>query len=135
MKPLRTISILALVFLVMLSSSNFMVGIHFCSGEIRDIGILAKAEVCEKEQSQPPCHRNMTAPCCEDETIVHDGKELKPSVSHFHAAAAMAIDILDLEVFISEVIPASPTSRSAYVLYDPPGPSEDITIRNQSLLI
>ena len=135
MKPLRTISILALVLLVMLSSSNFMVGIHFCSGEIRNIGILVKAEACEKEQSQPPCHRHMTATCCEDETIVHQGKELKPSVSHFHAAAPLPIDVVDINLLVSELIPASSISRAYYLLYDPPRASADITIRNQTFLI
>ena len=135
MKLLRTISILALVFLVMLSSSNFMVGLHFCSGEIQNIGILSKAEPCEKEQSQPPCHRHMTVTCCEDETILHQGEELKPSVSHFYAAAPLPIDIVDLGILVSEVIPGSAISRSCYVLYDPPASSADITIRNQTFLI
>jgi hypothetical protein len=119
----------------MLSSSNFMVGIHFCSGEIQNIGFLTEAEACEKEQSTPPCHRHTTTPCCEDETILHHSDELKSSLSHVHAAAPLAMDMVDFEVLVSEVIPESPASRTPYFLYDPPGPSLDITITNQVLLI
>jgi hypothetical protein len=119
----------------MLSSSNFMVGIHFCSGEIRNIGFLTEAEACEKEQSTPPCHRHTTTPCCEDETILHHSDELKSSLSHVHAAAPLATNMVDFQVPVSEVVPESPASRTPYFLYDPPGPSLDITIANQVLLI
>jgi len=135
MKPFKTISIFAFVILVLLSSSNFMVGIHFCSGEIQNIGFLTKADVCEKEQSLPPCHKHTTAPCCEDETIVHKGEELKSSVSHIHAAAPLTMDVVDFDVLVSEVVPSSPVLRTAFSQYDPPRRSLDITVTNQVFLI
>lgn len=135
MKPFRNISIVAMVFLVLLSSSNFMIGIHFCSGEIQNVGFLTKAEVCEKEQSTPPCHRHMTAPCCEDETIIHKGEELKNSISHLHIPAPAAMDVAMLQVVIAEVIPAAPVLRTSRYLYDPPLRWDDITISNQVFLI
>jgi hypothetical protein len=125
----------ALIFLVLLSSSNFMVGIHLCSGEIQNIGFLTKAQVCEKEQSLPACHRPVTTPCCEDETIVHRSEESKPSVSHINVAAPVTMDLVGFQVLISEVIPTSPLSRTPYSLYDPPGRSLDITISNQVFII
>ena len=135
MKPLRIISILALAFLVMLSSTNFMVGIHFCQGEIQNVGLFTKATGCEKEQSLPPCHRNATAPCCEDETIVHASEELKHSVFDFQVHTPLAVDVVDPRVLISELIPASEVSRAANFNYQPPEPSLDIPIINRTFRI
>lgn len=134
MKPLKTISVLAMVFLVLLSSSNFMVGIHFCSGEIQNIGFLKKADVCEREQSLPPCHKHTTAPCCEDKTIVHQAEDLKAYVPHFHVAAPVTMEVADFDVLVSEVVPSSPVF-TAFYLYDPPRRSHDIIITNQVFLI
>lgn len=135
MKSFRNISILAMVFLVLLSSSNFMVGIHFCSDEIQNISFLTKADACEMERELPPCHRHLTAPCCEDETIVHEGEELKNTASTLHTAAPVAMDLTDLQVIIAEVIPAAPFAHTSFYLYDPPLRWDDITISNQVFLI
>ena len=134
MRLLKPISIFTLVSLVLLSSSNFMVGIHVCSGEIRNVAFLTKAKACEKEQSLPPCHRH-TPPCCEDEAIVHEGDELKGAVSPVQLAASPATDMPPLEVIVAEVVPSWSLSRAPFFLYDPPEPSLDITISNQVLLI
>ena len=135
MKVFKAISVFSLVLLVLVSSSNFMIGIHFCSGDIQNIGFLTKADVCEKEQKQPPCHQHLTAPCCDDETIVHESDELKASPSYTQIASAPVMEIAELEVLISEIIPSEPFSRSPYHLYDPPLPTQEITIANQVFLI
>lgn len=135
MKPFRTISILVLAFLVLLSSSNFMVGIHFCADEIQNIGFLTKAEACEKEQNLPPCHKHMTAPCCEDATIMHEGDELKASASDVHVGLTVTTEATDFHVVVAELIPSSPLSQTSFLFYDPPRPSPDITITNQVFLI
>jgi hypothetical protein len=135
MHSLKGISILAMVFLVLLSSSNFMIGIHFCSDEIQNISFLTKAEACEMERELPPCHRHMTAPCCEDETIVHKGEELKNPVSALHIPAPLAMDLTNLHVILAEVVPAEPFAHASFCLYDPPLRWDDITIANQVFLI
>lgn len=124
-----------MVFLVLLSSSNFMIGIHFCSDEIQNISFLTKAEACEMERELPPCHRHMTAPCCEDETIVHEGEELKNPVSALDIPASLAMDLTKLHVIIAEVVPPAPFTHASRYLYDPPLRWDDITIANQVFLI
>lgn len=124
-----------MAFLVLLSSSSFMIGIHFCSDEIQNISFLTKAEVCEMERALPPCHRQMTAACCEDEAIFHEADELKNSVAALHIPAPLAMDLISLQVILAEVIPAAPFAHTSSYLYDPPLRWDDITIANQVFLI
>ena len=135
MKLLRTISAVALALLVLVSSSSFMVGIHLCAGEVQNVALFTKAEGCEKEQSLPPCHRHTKAPCCEDETVIHKGEDLKASAVHIHIVAPAAMDIEQPLVLISEIIPTAPVSRTHYYNYDPPLRSWDLTVEHQVFLI
>jgi hypothetical protein len=43
-----------MAFLVLISSSSFMVGIHRCAGEIQNMALLSKAEGCEIEKNLHP---------------------------------------------------------------------------------
>src|SRR5688572_17526973 len=108
MKAIRSISAVLLALLVLVSSTSFMVGMHICMGEVQNLALFTKADACEKEKSLPPCHRHQKAPCCEDETYVHDGDDFKASNAHFHVVAPAPIDIEQPMILISEVIPASP---------------------------
>lgn len=135
MKTLRAISAIALAVLVLVSSTSFMIGMHFCMGEVQNVALFTKAEGCEKEKSQPPCHRHMKAPCCDDETILHKADDLKPSVADGNVIAPVPVEIEQLMVVISEIIPSAPASRSPYVNYDPPLRSCDITVEQQVFLI
>lgn len=135
MKALCSISAVLLALLVLVSSTSFMIGMHFCMGEVQNVALFTKADGCEKEQNLPPCHRHMKAPCCADETIVHKGDDFKASIAHFHIVAPAPMDIEQPLILISEVIPTAPLSRTHYYNYDPPLRSWDLTVEHQVFLI
>lgn len=135
MKAVCSISAVALAILVLVSSTSFMVGMHLCMGEVQNVAFFSKADGCENEQSQPPCHRHTQAPCCEDETVIHRSDDLKASIAHMHVAIAAPMDLDQPLILISEVIPAAPLSRFKYYNYDPPLRSYDLTVEHQVFLI
>jgi len=135
MKKIRSISAVLLALLVLVSSTSFMIGMHFCMGEVQNIAFSSKADGCEKEQNLPPCHRHEKAPCCADETVVHKGDDFKASIAHIHTVAPFPIDIEAPLILISEVIPSAPLSRIQYYNYDPPLRCWDLTVEHQVFLI
>lgn len=135
MKPFKTILTAALSLLVLLSSSSFVIGIHLCSGQVQHVGIFTQAQVCEKESDVPPCHPVAKKTCCEDQAIVHPGDDIKPSLSAIHIPAAQALDIANLHVVVSEIIPGTPLPQYLFADYDPPLRADDITIAHRVLLI
>lgn len=134
MKRYRSILSVAFAFLVLFSSSSFIVGVHLCRGQIRNVALFTKADECEMEKQMPPCHKQLTKPCCEDETIVHEAEDFKVTSTDI----TLTVPVADMEwppVFISEVIPAVPLSRTAYHHYDPPLRAADLTVSYQVFLI
>jgi hypothetical protein len=124
-----------LALLVLVSSTSFMIGIHFCGGEIQNLAIFTKADSCEKERSLPPCHRHTKAPCCEDKTVIHKGDDFKSAAGHLHIEAPAPVDIDQPLVPLAEVIPSSLVSHIQDHNYDPPLRSGDITVEQQVFLI
>jgi hypothetical protein len=135
MKVIRNISAVLLAMLVLVSSTSFMVGMHFCMGEVQNVALFAKADDCEKEKNLPPCHRHEKAPCCDDETLVHKGDDFKASIAKYHAVAPTVADVAHPVIIISEVIPTAPISRIQYADYDPPLRSCDLTVEHNVFLI
>ena len=135
MKAFRTISAILLALLVLVSSTNFMIGMHICMGDVQNVALFTKAEGCEMEQNLPPCHRHSKAPCCEDETVVHKADDVKTNIAQIHIAGPSSIDVELPLVFISEIIPSAPLSRIQYYNYDPPLRSWDLTVEHQVFLI
>lgn len=135
MKALRHISAVVLAFLVLVSSTSFMVGVHLCMGEIENIAFFSKADSCEKEQTVPPCHLHSKSPCCEDETVMHEADDFKASVGHYHLAVPAPIDMGQALILISGVIPTAPLARFRFHNYDPPLRSLDLTVEHHVFLI
>jgi hypothetical protein len=121
--------------LVLVSSTSFMVGMHLCMGKVQAVALFDKAEGCEKEQSLPPCHRHQKAPCCEDETIIHESEDFKTGVSEIQVMLPLPVEIEQAFTFVSEIIPSAPLSRIKYCNYDPPLRSCDLTVEHQVFLI
>ncbi len=135
MKARKIISAITLCLLVLTSSSNFVIGMHLCGGHIQDVAFLGQAERCVSEKKMPPCHRQESKPCCEDQTIVHKGDDVKASINQVNFAPEVSIEI-DLPSFvITEVIPSSPAAKLEYYNYDPPLPSTDLVVALQVFLI
>ncbi|HZI24788.1 MAG TPA: hypothetical protein VFD46_06920, partial [Chryseolinea sp.] len=117
MRFLKAISVFSLAFLVLVSSSSFRVGIHFCADKIHDVAIFDETEKCDMEKNLPPCHKNLKASCCDDETVVHEGDGFEVS---FSDVAVSVVPVLDLDlplVVVSEIIPDAPSSKISYYKY------------------
>lgn len=124
-----------MAFLVLVSSSSFMVGIHRCAGEIQNMELLSKAEGCDMQKNLPPCHKHLSAPCCEDEAILHEGEGFKASVSDIAIAISPALALKLPHVILSEIITSVPFLQPDYYNYDPPLRSDDITVSHRVFLI
>lgn len=135
MKVFRTISSIVLSLLVIVSSSSFMVGIHLCSGNVQDVALFTEANSCVNEKKMPPCHKQESKPCCEDQTIIYEGQNIKTDVFKLHLSAIPALDIEQSFILISEIIPSAPFSRMKYHNYDSPLRSPDLTLAHQVFLI
>ena len=135
MKNLRSIASFTLALLVFMSSTSFMVGMHFCSGEIKHVALFTKAEGCEKEKELPPCHRHAQSTCCDDETIVHEGEDFNAASSEVSIPPVSFVAIALPTIILSEIIPANYSAKVKYVNYDTPLRACDLTIAHQVFLI
>lgn len=135
MKQFRSILSVAFAVLVLFSSSSFMVGVHLCGGHVQDVALFTKSEGCAMEKKMPPCHKHESKPCCEDETILHQGEDFQASVTNISLAPIPAMDMELPSVLISEVIPSAPVARIQYYNYDPPLRDNDLTVSLQVFLI
>jgi hypothetical protein len=135
MNVFRTISSIVLALMVLVSSTSFIIGMHICNGAVKDISLFTKADGCEKEKSTPPCHRHMKRACCEDEAVFHEGDDFKASIEHVQIIIPAPIDIEHPTLFISEIIPDAPISRTNFYNYDPPLRSWDLTVEHHVFLI
>lgn len=135
MKAFKTISALLLASLVLVSSTSFTIGMHFCMGEVKNIALFSKADGCEMEKKLPPCHRQTKTSCCDDQTVVHEGDDFKASIADLHFEVSLAPVIDQPLILISEIIPSSAIFRFQYYNYDPPLRSYDLTVAHQVFLI
>lgn len=135
MRAFKTISSIFLAVLILVSSTSFMIGMHFCMGEVQNIAFFSEADGCEKEQSLPPCHRHVKIPCCEDKTVVHKGDSFNGSIAHFNFPIPISVAVGYPVLLISEIVPSAPISRIQFCNYDPPLRSCDLTIEHQVFLI
>ena len=144
MKLYRRIILLALALLVLVSSTGFSVGMHFCAGKISDLSFYGKASECfmeQKRQTPPPCNTHVNeefsqSSCCEDHRLVVDRLDVAtdanaPAPSKFFdlkLVAAIKVVILQLFALQEELKPA-------YALYISPSIARDIPVLVRSFLI
>lgn len=133
MKVLRSILIYTLAALVLVSSTSFSVGIHYCMGEVKEVSLSKNSDGCAMQESLPPCHRKHAMPCCEDHTVIHKADDCKQTLNHFHFTALPIVQVSSL-VALAEVIPAI-TPRSSADHYIPPLPTSDRVVQLQVFLI
>lgn len=135
MKRFRPILSATFAIMVLFSSSSFMVGIHLCKGRIQNIALFDKADVCEMQKRMPPCHHHESKPCCEDESIIHQGEDFQASMTDISVSPISALDIELAPIVLSEVIPSIPVSRTHFHNYDPPFQAADRIVSFQVFLI
>jgi len=135
MKLFRTISSLLLAVLVLMASSSFYVGVHYCGGTVKAVAFLNNADGCG-HQELPPCHRKAMKGCCNDEQVVHESQELKASSANITLPLLSAADPIHNTVILAEIIPAVHTTPTTYMDDHPPAlTGHDIILSIQSLLI
>ncbi len=134
MRSLRSILSIAFAFLVLVSSTSFMVGIHRCGGQVKNVSLFNKAAGCEKEQQVPPCHRHDTPPCCQDVTVIHEHQDFKGEIAQLDFSGFPVGEALQSLVVLAEVIPAA-TAPTYSTNYDPPLRAADRTVALRVFLI
>jgi hypothetical protein len=124
-----------LALLVLVSSTSFMVGLHFCMGEVKSVSLFSKADQCRKATAVkvPSCHKKND--CCQDQTVVHDGEDFKSTSEQIECSALVSEYVPVTPILISEVIPSSESSRLERTVYDPPAPITDLTVSLSVFLI
>jgi hypothetical protein len=80
MKRFRAIFTLFASLLVLVSSTSFTVGVHWCDGAVKEVAFLKQADGCGHQQ-MPPCHRKLMQDCCDDEKVEHDALGFDDTVS------------------------------------------------------
>lgn len=128
MRSVKSIASIFFAVLVMFSSTSFMVGLHFCSGHVQNLALFSKAEGCAMEKMMPGCKMHAAKPCCEDETIVHQGEDFKITASSIFHTSSAPIEMMAPPVLLTEVIPSVPPTQHHIDHYDPPLPATDRTI-------
>lgn len=137
MKAIRPILCLFLAVLVLVSSTSFMVGMHLCNGEIKNIAFLTHADGCGHQDKMPPCHKEKQQSCCENGEILHEAADFSSQHANVELqslSAGFQLSITD--VVISIIIP-DPGIISAFKFYDYDIPIrlEDRPVANRVLLI
>lgn len=135
MRSVKSIASIFFAVLVMFSSTSFMVGLHLCSGHVQSLAIFSKAEGCAMEKMLPACKMHAAKPCCEDETIVHQGEDFKIDASSIFHTTLAPIEMMAPPVLVAEVIPSVPNAKRLLYHYDPPLPSTDRTVSFGAFLI
>ncbi|MBS1681484.1 MAG: hypothetical protein JST48_07210 [Bacteroidetes bacterium] len=135
MKSLRSIASTALTLLVLLSSTSFRVGMHFCGGEVQNIALFTKANGCEMEKKLPPCHRQEKKSCCKDEVILHNGEDFNAASVEVSIPPISCIALAAPVIILSEVIPIDHSSRTNHFNYDSPLRASDRTVAHRTFLI
>lgn len=135
MKKFRSILSIVLAALVLVSSTSFIVGMHYCSGEIQHIALFTKAESCEMEMSMPPCHRQDKSSCCDDETVIHSGEDFNVNAAAVTIPFAQFVTLAFSSVILKEIIPTADVSKVSPFHYDSRWRERDLTIAFKVFLI
>lgn len=147
MSLLRRTILLTLSLLVLLSSSGFSMGVHFCGEVLQNWALFHKAEACPMEQQKPlPCHGGkQEAPakqaaddmdCCEDNLVVADGVD--DAVTSKDPASLKKPQMPLLAVLHTALLflqAQAVTEQAVFSSYFPPPLIRDIPVLVQSFLI
>jgi len=139
MKPLKSIVSSLLALLVLVSSSSFMVNMHFCGGHVQSVSLIEDAAPCPMEVQLPPCHKKMAikkSDCCEDTHVAFEGKDFNAQLHDFSMLAWYAMNtVADLPLIMEVVQENESLAYSSHIPYKPPIVERDIPVLIQSFLI
>ena len=133
MNLLRSIVSIGFAFLVLVSSTQFMVGIHRCGDQVRHVALFDKAEACDMERQLPPCHRIAATSCCQDVTVIHEDEDFSVEWNSIEWSVLSADAVTTTSLIVSEIVPSSVSPDP--LNYSPPLRSVDHTVALQVFLI
>lgn len=139
MKVLKSIVSSLLALLVLVSSSSFMVNMHFCGGHMQSVSLIEEAAPCPMEVELPPCHKKVEikkSGCCEDKHVEFEGKDFNAKVHDFSLLNWQTINWVSSLPVIMEVVQVNEAlAFSNYTPYKPPLLERDIPVLIQTFLI
>jgi len=127
-----------LALLVLVSSSSFMVNMHFCGGHVQSISLIEEAASCPMETQLPPCHKKMAVKksgCCQDKHVAFEGKDFNAQVQDFSSLNLLAIHWVASLPMIMVIQVNEALAYSNHIPYKPPIVERDIPVLVQSFLI
>ena len=136
MKLFKSLASSLLAFLVLVSSSSFMVTMHFCGGHVQSFSLIEKAAPCVLEVEQAPCHKRMAikkSTCCDDKEVAFEGKNFSNKVHSLSPNTSLSIAVLPLIIEVVQINTARIASN--HNSYKPPIVDRDIPVLIQSFLI
>jgi len=139
MKVIHSILTVSLALLVLVSSTSFSVNMHVCGGHVSSVALVQKAAPCLMEII-PPCHGGIhlekkSNGCCEDKSVVFEGKDFNSKVEHISFELQTASWIAELPYIVSVSPSSSIQAYSSFTLYKPPLLSQDISVLVHSFQI
>jgi hypothetical protein len=135
MKSLRLITPYFAMLLVLFASSQFMVGMHICQGDVQGFALFKEAPACEHKAQLPPCHAKSMEGCCDDEVIIHESAGFMMSALDFNLEVPFQIISIEYPALINLVDEQFASNIKFLDDHPPNGIKPDILLLIQSFLI
>ncbi len=130
--------------LVLLNSTSFAFGLHFCMGQLQNVALFGGADPCGMEQEKSPCsanthrsdleHQQLTQNgCCEDQSIVLEGSK-EPGIVEIAFVPDFQMTAV-LYALVSFIFTSPSIDYDSFNDYSPPVIERDIPVLVQSFLI
>ncbi|HIP37536.1 MAG TPA: hypothetical protein EYG85_11860 [Crocinitomix sp.] len=148
------LNVLFLSFLMLFSTIGFSMDIHYCGGEIDNIGFYEKADVCKMMKQDtgknvPACHqknakkchndnsqnRVSQKSCCDNQTFVLSSLDESQSVNGYELSNTNLTFITIFVLASYNLFKAETTSSLDFVRYSTPLLKQEVTILHQVFLI
>jgi hypothetical protein len=120
-KGLKTILTCLLAVLTLIGSTSFVVGVHFCNGQIKELSVFDEAKGCVHKQAErlPACHKHEVAGCCDDTTVVHEGCGFEEQAHQIVFHNNIEVEPATRAVLIAETVPLTQNDTFYPALDDP----------------
>lgn len=135
MHILRGTGVIFLLILVLMSSSSFIVGMHFCRGHIKNVVLFDKAAGCENEKQFRLCPVHDASSCCRNEIVFHDGEDFSASQIGVSIAPDFVVQITEPPVILCEIVEPVAVLSQHFYDYDAPLRDTDLTVTLRVFLI
>jgi len=118
MKFTRTIFLMTMCVLVLLSTSNFVIAIHICGKKVRTVAFLSRVNNYQNRETNPicSCRTNKSEHCCRYEAIVHEANDSILSPTYVHHIPPTVIDVIYRAIVVSEIVPTHQTLFARHLI-------------------